>query len=262
MTFASGICSNGHCINTDGSFRCECPMGYNLDYTGFACFHYVDTDECSIGNPCGNGTCTNVIGSFECSCHDGFEPGPMMNCEECHGEPGICENGRCMNIIGSYRCECNEGFLSSPSGIECLGFCFAEVLQTMCQMASSSRNLVTKSECCCDGGRGWGNQCELCSLPGTTQYKKLCPHGPGYTTDGRGTVQKQKKKLNLKLKHDIFIFCTDIDECKVMPNLCRNGQCINTMGSFRCFCKVGYTTDISSTSCIGKIQRLNHQLFF
>ncbi|NXL38984.1 FBN2 protein, partial [Glaucidium brasilianum] len=311
-----GICSNGHCINTDGSFRCECPMGYNLDYTGVHC---IDTDECSIGNPCGNGTCTNVIGSFECSCHEGFEPGPMMNCEdinecaqnpllcafrcintygfyectcpvgyelredqkmckdldecaeglhdcksrgmmcknligtfmcicppgmtrrpdgegctdenECRTKPGICENGRCMNIIGSYRCECNEGFLSSPSGIECLdnrqGFCFAEVLQTMCQMASSSRNLVTKSECCCDGGRGWGNQCELCPLPGTTQYKKLCPHGPGYTTDGR-----------------------DIDECKVMPNLCRNGQCINTMGSFRCFCKVGYTTDISSTSCI------------
>lgn len=45
---------------------------------------------------------------------------------------------------------------------------------------------------------------------------------------------------------------TDIDECKVMPNLCTNGQCINTMGSFRCFCKVGYTTDISGTSCVGE----------
>ncbi|XP_032281206.1 fibrillin-2 isoform X2 [Phoca vitulina] len=311
-----GICSNGQCINTDGSFRCECPMGYNLDYTGVRC---VDTDECSIGNPCGNGTCTNVIGSFECNCNEGFEPGPMMNCEdinecaqnpllcafrcmntfgsyectcpigyalredqkmckdldecaeglhdcesrgmmcknligtfmclcppgmtrrpdgegcvdenECRTKPGICENGRCVNTIGSYRCECNEGFQSSSSGTECLdtrqGLCFAEVLQTMCQMASSSRNLVTKSECCCDGGRGWGHQCELCPLPGTAQYKKICPHGPGYTTDGR-----------------------DIDECKVMPNLCTHGQCINTMGSFRCFCKVGYTTDISGTSCI------------
>lgn len=74
------------------------------------------------------------------------------------------------------------------------GFCFAEVLQTMCQMASSSRNLVTKSECCCDGGRGWGNQCELCPFPGTTQYKKLCPHGPGYTTDGRGICRDEKRE--------------------------------------------------------------------
>lgn len=65
------------------------------------------------------------------------------------------------------------------------------------------------------------------------------------------------------LKDHIFnIFPTDIDECKVMPNLCRNGQCINTMGSFRCFCKVGYTTDISSISCVGKIQSLNRQYVF
>lgn len=68
------------------------------------------------------------------------------------------------------------------------GFCFTEVLTTLCQMTSSNRNMVTKSECCCDGGRGWGTNCELCPLPGTTQYKKMCPLGPGFTTDGRGTV--------------------------------------------------------------------------
>lgn len=66
------------------------------------------------------------------------------------------------------------------------GFCFTEVLQTMCQMSSSSRIPSTKSQCCCYGGRGWGNQCELCPLPGTVKYKKLCPHGPGFATDGTG----------------------------------------------------------------------------
>uniref|UniRef100_A0ACB8F1H3 Fibrillin-2 n=1 Tax=Sphaerodactylus townsendi TaxID=933632 RepID=A0ACB8F1H3_9SAUR len=310
-----GICVNGACINTDGSFRCECPFGYNLDYTGVNC---VDTDECSIGNPCGNGTCTNVVGGFECACDEGFEPGPMMTCEdinecalnpllcafrcintlgfydctcpsgytlrddrrmckdldecvegmhdcesqgmmcknligtfacicppgmqrrpdgegctdenECRTKPGICPNGRCMNTVGSYRCDCNEGFQTSSSGTECLdtrqGFCFTEVLQTMCQMSSTNRHQVTKSECCCNGGRGWGPQCELCPFPGTVLYKKMCPHGPGYTTDGR-----------------------DIDECKVLPNLCTNGQCINTMGSFRCHCRMGYATDLTSTSC-------------
>lgn len=68
------------------------------------------------------------------------------------------------------------------------GFCFTEVLQTMCQMSSTNRNLVTKSECCCNSGRSWGPQCELCPLPGTAQYKKMCPHGPGYSTDGRGEL--------------------------------------------------------------------------
>ncbi|XP_043916738.1 fibrillin-2 [Protopterus annectens] len=311
-----GICLNGHCINTDGSFRCECSMGYTLSVSGIEC---EDIDECAAGNSCGNGTCTNVLGGFECDCDDGFEPGPMMACEdinecalnpllcafrcintygsyectcpfgyalredrrmckdfdecfeghhdcdskgmicknligtfmcicppgmvrkpdgegctdenECRVKPGICENAQCVNTFGSYRCECNEGFQASPTGTECIdnrqGFCFTEVLQTMCQMSSSSRNLVTKSECCCDGGRGWGNQCELCPLPGTAQYKRLCPHGQGYTTDG-----------------------TDINECKVMPSVCSNGQCINTVGSYRCLCKLGYATDITATVCL------------
>uniref|UniRef100_A0A7N9ATH0 Fibrillin 1 n=1 Tax=Mastacembelus armatus TaxID=205130 RepID=A0A7N9ATH0_9TELE len=309
-------CINGQCINTDGSFRCECPMGYRLDISGVRC---EDTNECDIGNPCGNGTCTNVIGGFECACDDGFEPGPMMTCEdinecaqnpllcafrcvnvvgsyecqcptgyvlredkrmckdqnecedgiddcasrgmtcknligtymcicspgysrlpsgegcmdmnECAAKPGICKNGHCDNTIGSYRCRCNQGFIANPTQTECIdnreGFCFTEVLTTLCQMTSSNRNLVTKSECCCDGGRGWGNNCELCPLPGTTQYKKMCPLGPGYTTDGR-----------------------DIDECRVMGNLCKNGQCINTLGSYSCTCKPGYTTDISGTTCV------------
>ena len=32
-----GICTNGLCVNTDGSFRCECPFGYSLDFTGVSC---------------------------------------------------------------------------------------------------------------------------------------------------------------------------------------------------------------------------------
>ncbi|CAM9994712.1 unnamed protein product [Lampetra fluviatilis] len=311
-----GICTNGQCINTDGSFRCECPLGYSLDYTAINC---IDTDECSIGNPCGNGTCANVLGGFECACDDGFEPGPMMTCEdvnecsqnpllcafrcintfgayectcptgytlredrrmckdldecaeglhncdsrqmvcknligtfmcicppgmvrrpdgegctdenECRAKPGVCENGRCINTFGSYRCDCNEGFAESDSGVDCLdnrqGLCFAEAVQGLCQMSSSSRQAVTKSECCCDGGRGWGGHCEMCPFPGTREYRKLCPHGPGYTTDGR-----------------------DIDECKVLANPCHNGECINSAGSYRCMCNRGYTTDITSTACV------------
>ncbi|XP_057181275.1 fibrillin-1-like [Triplophysa rosa] len=107
------------------------------------------------------------------------------------------------------------------------GFCFMEVLQTMCQRSSTNRKAVTKSECCCHGSRGWGSMCELCPLPGTVQYKKMCPLGPGYTTDGR-----------------------DINECEVIPNLCKNGQCINSIGSFRCHCNVGYTNDFTGTSCV------------
>lgn len=37
-----------------------------------------------------------------------------------------------------------------------------------------------------------------------------------------------------------------------MGNLCKHGQCINTLGSYNCVCKPGYTTDITGSQCVGK----------
>uniref|UniRef100_A0A8C5I4Y5 Fibrillin-2-like n=1 Tax=Gouania willdenowi TaxID=441366 RepID=A0A8C5I4Y5_GOUWI len=245
------------CVNTFGSYECMCPAGYVLREDLRMCrgkrssypqkntfsikvnkvicsLQRMNQDECSEGlDDCDSKgmTCKNLIGTFMCICPPGMQRRPdgegCMDLNECRAKPGICKNGRCINTVGSYRCECNDGFEPSSTGTECIdnrkGYCFTEVLQTMCQQSSTNRNSVTKSECCCNMGRGWGSQCELCPLPGTVQYKKMCPLGPGYTTD-------------------------DINECQVMPDLCRNGQCINTIGSFRCHCNMGYKTDFTATS--------------
>lgn len=32
-----GVCTNGRCLNTQGSFRCECAEGLTLDSTGRTC---------------------------------------------------------------------------------------------------------------------------------------------------------------------------------------------------------------------------------
>lgn len=73
------VCDGGECVNTDGSFRCDCPAGYVLDSSGKKC---VDDNECATKpSICGNGTCTNVVGGFECSCSEGFAPGPMQVCK-------------------------------------------------------------------------------------------------------------------------------------------------------------------------------------
>uniref|UniRef100_A0A673VN86 Fibrillin 3 n=1 Tax=Suricata suricatta TaxID=37032 RepID=A0A673VN86_SURSU len=288
-----GICTNGLCVNTDGSFRCECPFGYSLDFTGISC---ADVDECAVGHPCGKGTCTNVIGGFECACADGFEPGPMMTCEdidecslnpllcafryvdecaagqqdcgergmlcknligsfacicppglrpqpgsgdgcvdedECHAQPRLCANGRCVNTAGSFQCDCDQGFRPSPTGTEChdarRGPCFSEVLQAMCQAPSSSGEAVTRAQCCCGGGRGWGPRCELCPLPGTSAHRTLCPHGPGYTAEGQ-----------------------DVDECGQTLTPC-TFLCKNTEGSFLCACPRGYLLETDGRTCKGDV---------
>ena len=39
-----GLCRGGRCINTPGSFHCECPKGHELSQDGASC---KDIDECS-----------------------------------------------------------------------------------------------------------------------------------------------------------------------------------------------------------------------
>ncbi len=46
------------------------------------------------------------------------------------------------------------------------------------------------------------------------------------------------------------IIFQDVDECAIMPEACRNGRCVNTMGSYRCICNTGYKADTIGTNCV------------
>uniref|UniRef100_A0A8D0EW85 Fibrillin 1 n=1 Tax=Strix occidentalis caurina TaxID=311401 RepID=A0A8D0EW85_STROC len=221
----------------------------------------------SLPGTCSPGTCQNLEGSFRCICPPGYEV-QNDNCidiNECEEEPNICLFGTCTNTPGSFQCVCPPGFVLSDNGRRCFGECsssrgpervdvFLSLLQTMCQMSSTNRNLVTKSECCCNSGRSWGPQCEL-----------------WYSTDGRGELGPKSPSIpecSLCMGPEAALALTDpslppadIDECKVLPNLCKNGQCINSIGSFRCHCRLGYTADITGTACVGELGEGNSCLW-
>ncbi|XP_058513644.1 fibrillin-3 [Ochotona princeps] len=225
------------CHNTEGSYRCTCPAGYVLRNDGATC---RDVDECAGGRQDCHARgmlCKNLIGTFACVCPPGLrpQPGPGQGCideDECHTQPGLCAHGHCVNTVGSFRCNCDAGFQPSPTFTEChdgrRGACFSEVLQGACQAQhpGPAWRRVSRAVCCCVGGRAWGPLCELCPLPGTPAHRELCPYGLGYTVQGR-----------------------DVDECQVLPRLCPHGECINSIGSFRCYCQAGYAPDASATTC-------------
>lgn len=117
----SDVCAGGVCINTDGSFRCECPIGYVLDSTETIC---IDQNECILKpNICLNGTCNNLEGGFECLCNEGYTPGVEQTCEdvnECIEMVNTCAF-RCHNTPGSFKCICPYGYILATDGRHCIG---------------------------------------------------------------------------------------------------------------------------------------------
>lgn len=47
---------------------------------------------------------------------------------------------------------------------------------------------------------------------------------------------------------------TDLNECRAKPGICKNGRCVNTVGSYRCECNDGFEPSSTGTECIGKIR--------
>ena len=85
MTFINSpyrnLCLNGRCINSLGSYACECDVGYSVKpETGNpGC---TDDDECDLGNDeCSiYALCRNTLGSYQCRCEVGYT-GDGKECE-------------------------------------------------------------------------------------------------------------------------------------------------------------------------------------
>lgn len=75
-----GLCRGGRCLNTEGSYKCECPIGHELSSDKDSC---KDIDECSRSSGiCSNGVCENMMGTYQCICNEGYQQtGLKSHCE-------------------------------------------------------------------------------------------------------------------------------------------------------------------------------------
>ncbi|XP_028408851.1 fibrillin-1-like isoform X4 [Dendronephthya gigantea] len=106
--------SNSYCVNTHGSFSCECKKGYTRN--NVTC---VDLDECSTFDNCHqNAFCTNTIGSFHCTCYHGYTGNGTFcqDIDECLQSTNNCmANYNCTNTDGSYLCTCDNQHATNGS---------------------------------------------------------------------------------------------------------------------------------------------------
>eukprot|EP00933_Yihiella_yeosuensis_P081015 TRINITY_DN94549_c0_g1_i1.p1 TRINITY_DN94549_c0_g1~~TRINITY_DN94549_c0_g1_i1.p1 ORF type:complete len:1127 (+),score=189.67 TRINITY_DN94549_c0_g1_i1:122-3502(+) len=227
--------TNANCVDTQGSFSCQCKPGFIGD--GVTC---VALDECVMNrHDCHkNADCADTAGSFTCTCKLGFagngtnHSGGCLDINECNatGAPvttavrGVqagtnnCSSTKasCINSEGSYFCYCNKGY--SGDGKECVNI-------DECAM---------KTDTCATNGR--------CT---DTDGSFYCNCSAGYNSTIYGT-------------------CVDINECKInmdaralntsFENICSaNATCLNTLGSYRCTCAAGYMNNdngvVDGTSC-------------
>lgn len=91
-------------------------------------------------------------------------------------------------------------------------------------------------------------------LKSVQYFTALCNYfvyGVGFSVSYHSNLLKLYKISFVPLRANPRLIA-DIDECKVIHDVCRNGECINERGTYRCLCNLGYTTDITGTLCIGR----------
>ncbi|XP_055496106.1 latent-transforming growth factor beta-binding protein 2-like isoform X2 [Leucoraja erinacea] len=266
-------CGIWKCENTIGSFQCimACQPGFQRTAIG----NCIDVDECVNETICGtHGYCMNTGGSFHCLCDQGFEV-PLrgqacVDINECEMMNGACGTALCENFEGSFFCECmDENEFFDPAKSQCVpheAMVIGRVPDMTAVSESSmmpehtkgdlkecyynlndenfcdnllSRN-ITKGGCCCTVGVGWGDNCEVhpCPLANTEAYKGMCPDGKGFIPFQIGSFAFGSQNYG------------DADECTMFGSeVCKNGHCVNTRGSYSCYCDAGSYYDNVRLGC-------------
>lgn len=123
------LCHGGSCVNSIGSFDCECPEGQARNPDTNQC---DDRDECQDEGICENGRCVNTANGYYCLCNPGF-------------------------IQSQDRTYCIDGRQGS---------CYTSRVGDYCRNQLSHR--LSKKDCCCgvNMGQGWGPDCDRCPQHG------------------------------------------------------------------------------------------------
>uniref|UniRef100_A0A8C7PW49 Latent-transforming growth factor beta-binding protein 1 n=1 Tax=Oncorhynchus mykiss TaxID=8022 RepID=A0A8C7PW49_ONCMY len=242
------LCSpHGECLNAEGSFYCVCERGFAAGQDKHTC---EDIDECKVNaTGCGShGFCENMVGSFRCLCDRGYQESQeglgCVDVNECDLLSGVCGEALCENVEGSFLCMCPD---EDQEYNQMTAKCTSSVERKECYYNLNDENLcenvltssVTMEECCCTLGAGWGDNCEVHPCPVQGTGEEMCPAGRGSVPTGDivfGVTAAESYK--------------DANECALFgQEICKDGFCFNSPGSYECYCKTGLYYDEVKLQC-------------
>ncbi|XP_040915678.1 fibulin-2-like [Toxotes jaculatrix] len=272
------------CINTPGSYRCECFPGYVLQEDAITCTQEtVDEDNklkendraallfpsqppvpvnpCEGNSPCEQ-QCTPVGGRPQCSCYPGFSlRADGRSCEdinECLSSHACQLNERCVNTAGSYNC---QRLITCPPGYQINN----DICEDINECVQRRHNCGVGFECVNTEGSFRCNPKPLCPVGFTQDAQGNCididecgalaqPCSPGFNClNTAGSFMCQRKIICSRGYHASpdGSRCVDVDECQSSLHRCGEGQlCHNLPGSYRCECQTGYQYDSFRRMCV------------
>ncbi|XP_073235245.1 uncharacterized protein [Porites lutea] len=231
----------------------------------------VGVNHC-LSNPCDeNAVCENTAESYICVCKNGFT-GNGQSCQEineCDSSP-CREDQVCEDLVDSYQCRCRPGEFEKENG----GFCQpADAFEGQVRVinknytASLSDNTspeyqLLANETCSEVDKVYRTSdlapvylgCEVVGFRNGSVIVDFVVH---FNTTGNATLLTKaddvlKQSVNQSNNGSSFAgldvdpnqaFLVDRDECQNSANndCDQNAICNNTIGSFECFCKKGFT---------------------
>ncbi|XP_022795137.1 fibrillin-1-like [Stylophora pistillata] len=240
------------CINTPGSYRCECPTLVGWSFDGKTC---NDTDECQYPNVCDSqATCINFPGGFNCSCNTGWRgKGAHPICfdiDECAEGTDRCPGpSKCVNTLGSYYCICDPGW-EKVSEFACKDIDECSLGVDGCDPNSACINTAGSWQCTCNSGYypdPSDARLPICKdINECVQNANACPaeslcvnYAGSYRCNCLSGWRNQGPHK-----------CVDINECSEGSHSCPlNSRCVNIQGSHQCHCNSGFTPPITTTTC-------------
>lgn len=288
LIYEGNICHH-RCINTPGSFRCECFPGYVLQDDAFTCAIETIEDQnrlkqndreaveptlplapptessvpripCEGNNPCEQ-RCTPVGGWPQCSCFPGFALSTNgHSCEDINEclSSRVCQlNERCVNTAGSYIC---QRVITCPVGYHIDN----DMCEDINECVQRSHNCGPDYDCVNTMGSFRCNPKPRCPVGFSKDLQGTCadidecsltpPCGPGFNCINTAGSYMCHRKLICSRGHHASpdgSRCIDVDECESGLHQCGEGQqCHNLPGSYRCECQTGYQYDSFRRMCI------------
>ncbi|KAJ7393558.1 Nidogen-2 [Desmophyllum pertusum] len=209
--------TNSVCINSDGSYECECNDGYRKSDDGSTC-----VDACTCGE---NGKCLEEGG---CECNPGYienGDGECVDKDECE-EGDVCEAGEeCENQQGSYTCKCKSGY--AKTGDKC-------VEKDQCDSKCKRHEICHQGKCKCKRGyqktkKGHCIRKEIIAHPKCVSNKDCNKNNTNYSSCDEGTCKCTDEliKDGKTCKHAPLHQCVNKGDCHEKAE-CHLGKCYCT----------------------------------